>query len=79
KETPDIYLFELQNALAEATGLDVDKNTIRDALFRRGYTRKVVSRSAIEADDPPKRLGYQCEVGKYRAWQLVFLDESACN
>ncbi|KAJ6524183.1 Homeodomain-like protein, partial [Mycena capillaripes] len=42
ERTPDIYLFELQNALAEATGLDVDKNTIRDALFRRGYTRKVV-------------------------------------
>lgn len=35
ERAPDIYTFELQNAL------EVDKNTIRDALFRRGYTRKV--------------------------------------
>ncbi|KAK6981442.1 hypothetical protein R3P38DRAFT_3234215 [Favolaschia claudopus] len=37
--TPDIYLFELQECLYEATGLDVAKTTIRDALLRMGYVR----------------------------------------
>ncbi|KAF8208068.1 hypothetical protein K438DRAFT_1574587 [Mycena galopus ATCC 62051] len=41
--TPDIYTFELQQALFVHTGLDVDKDTIRNALIRRGYTRKTVS------------------------------------
>ncbi|KAJ7687051.1 hypothetical protein B0H17DRAFT_1264894 [Mycena rosella] len=41
--TPDIYTFELQQALFVHTGLNVDKDTLRNALIRRGYTRKTVS------------------------------------
>ncbi|KAJ7077936.1 hypothetical protein C8R44DRAFT_654861 [Mycena epipterygia] len=40
--TPDIYTFELQRALFVNTGLGIAKSTIRDALIRRGYTRKTV-------------------------------------
>ncbi|KAJ7108311.1 hypothetical protein C8R44DRAFT_636892 [Mycena epipterygia] len=42
--TPDIYTFELQRALLLNTGLNVAKSTIRDAIIRRGYTRKTVRR-----------------------------------
>ncbi|KAJ6571917.1 hypothetical protein B0H19DRAFT_935535 [Mycena capillaripes] len=42
ERTPDIYTFELQQALANVMGIEVDKKTIRNALLRRGYTRKVM-------------------------------------
>ncbi|KAK6971351.1 hypothetical protein R3P38DRAFT_3242555 [Favolaschia claudopus] len=76
--THDIYLFELQECLYEATGLDVAKTTIRDALLRMGYVRVHISRTALEAEEN-KRLGFQCEVGQHPPRRLVFLDEAACN
>ncbi|KAK7041106.1 hypothetical protein R3P38DRAFT_346857 [Favolaschia claudopus] len=47
-------------------------------VYTRGYTRKTISRSALEAS-PLKRLAYQAAVGIHPARRLVFLDESACN
>ncbi|KAJ7826046.1 hypothetical protein B0H14DRAFT_2368540 [Mycena olivaceomarginata] len=49
--TPDIYTFELQHALFLHSGLKVSKNTIRDAIIHRGYTRKTVSDEHTEYYD----------------------------
>ena len=42
EKRPDIYVSELQNALFEVYGTEVDATTITRALYHRGFTRKKV-------------------------------------
>ncbi|KAL1684429.1 hypothetical protein GGG16DRAFT_119817 [Schizophyllum commune] len=51
ERTPDLYLWELRNLFCNAFNCDVDARTIRNELRRHGFTRKKVTRPAIEAND----------------------------
>ncbi|KAJ7138146.1 hypothetical protein C8R44DRAFT_539225, partial [Mycena epipterygia] len=79
QRTPDIYLYEMQGQLCEHCDVDVCLWTIWTALRRRGYTRKRVSRIAAQRDTEG-RTNYEIYMAMtYRAEQLVFVDEAACN
>ncbi|KAJ7915698.1 hypothetical protein B0H13DRAFT_1580268, partial [Mycena leptocephala] len=79
ERTPDIYLHEMQAELRELCDVDVSLASIWCALRRRGYTRKRVSRVAAQRDEEA-RANYQIYMATtYRAEQLVFVDEAACN
>jgi len=76
---PDIYLHELRWELISNRRVEVDISTISRSLRRRGYTRKKLTRPAIERDEDD-RLGFEYIVATYfEPEQLVFLDESACD
>lgn len=75
----DIALEELQGSLEGVCGVLADVTTISRSLRRRGLVRKEVTRPAREQNEVA-RLIYQMKIGTtYRARQLVFVDESACD
>jgi len=79
ERTPDLYLRELQQMLFEARGVLVSEVCIERSLKRRGFTRKIVTRPALERNEE-LRAAYLIRVGlNYRADQLVFVDEAANN
>lgn len=70
-------LSELQDRLRGACNVDVSPMTIYRTLKRRGFTRKKITRPAIERDETD-RAQYQLIIGMhYEPEQLVFVDESA--
>ncbi|KAJ7280770.1 hypothetical protein C8J57DRAFT_954842, partial [Mycena rebaudengoi] len=77
--TPDICLHEIQAELRELCGVNTCLSSIWTALRRRGYKRKRVSRVATQRDEEA-RTNYEIYMTTtYRAEQLVFVDEAACN
>ncbi|KAJ7257608.1 hypothetical protein C8J57DRAFT_954382, partial [Mycena rebaudengoi] len=79
QRTPDIYLREMQQELREACDVDASILAIWRALRRRGYTRKRVSRVAVQRNEDA-RTNYEIYMTMtYLADQLVFVDEAACN
>ncbi|KAF8148746.1 hypothetical protein K438DRAFT_1468724, partial [Mycena galopus ATCC 62051] len=79
QRTPDMYLFEMQAELRERCDVNVCLWTIWTALRRRGYTRKRVSRVAAQRDEQARTNFEIYMATTYRANQLVFVDEAACN
>jgi len=75
---PDIYLSEIQDQLLEAFNITASLSTISLSLKRRGYTRKKISRAAIERDEE-RRNQYQALIAEYPPETHVYVDESACN
>ncbi|KAH7910742.1 hypothetical protein BJ138DRAFT_1101579 [Hygrophoropsis aurantiaca] len=74
-----MYLAELRDALLTARGIDVDESTISRTLHRRGFSRKKVTRAALERNEE-LRNQFQLLVGANLTTEmLVFLDEAACN
>ncbi|KIJ05014.1 hypothetical protein PAXINDRAFT_159186 [Paxillus involutus ATCC 200175] len=74
-----MYLNELQMQLGEATGSHVWVATVWRALQRIEYTRKKISKSALEHNESC-RLQYMFNIGsEYDYEQLVFVNESAFN
>jgi transposase len=51
ERTPDLYLSELKAILEEMREVEVSQETIRRSLLRRGFTRKRVSRPALERNE----------------------------
>ncbi|KAJ7157860.1 hypothetical protein C8R43DRAFT_368562 [Mycena crocata] len=79
ERTPDMYLYEMQQELLQLCNINVSLHVIWRALRRRGYTRKRVSRVAAQRDEQA-RANFQIYMAlTYRADQLVFVDEAACN
>ncbi|KAJ2932941.1 hypothetical protein H1R20_g4170, partial [Candolleomyces eurysporus] len=79
ERTPDLYLGELQEQLEDSFDIRVSEWIISETLRRRGFTRKQVSRAALERNEE-LREEYQILIAEnYRPEQLVFVDESACN
>ncbi|RXW12687.1 hypothetical protein EST38_g13170 [Candolleomyces aberdarensis] len=79
ERTPDLYLSELQEQLEDAYGISVSEYTITTSLKRAGFSRKKMTRPALERNEE-LRAQYQAFVGEnYTPEQLVFVDESACN
>ncbi|KAJ7358313.1 hypothetical protein DFH08DRAFT_657194, partial [Mycena albidolilacea] len=79
QRTPDMYLYEMQGQLREVCNVDVCLWTIWIALRHRGYTRKRVSRVAVQRDEQACTNFEIYMAITYRADQLVFDDEAACN
>ena len=70
-------LSELQDRLRGSCNVDVSPMTIYRTLKRRGFTRKKITRPALERDETD-RAQYQLIIGmNYEPEQLVFVDESA--
>jgi transposase len=77
EQKPDLMLSELQDRLRGSCGVDVSPITIYRTLKRRGFTRKKMTRPAVERDETD-RAEYQLLIGTYyEPEQLVFVDESA--
>lgn len=81
ERTPDASLPELKSLLHQARRVSVSEATISRVLRRRGFTRKRVTRIALERDDDERDLymadiGLNCNGGGDK---LVFVDESACD
>ncbi|KAJ7110951.1 hypothetical protein C8R44DRAFT_534745, partial [Mycena epipterygia] len=79
ERTPDIYLREIQTELRDNCGVDTCLLTIWRALRRRGWTRKWISRVAAQRDKDGRATYQIYMTTTYRADQLVFVDEAACN
>lgn len=79
ERTPDIYLRELQQELEAVCGAVASEATIERALKRRGYSRKKVTRAAVEASAEAQSRYMRIVSSIYREDQFVFVDESACN
>ncbi|VDC02747.1 unnamed protein product [Peniophora sp. CBMAI 1063] len=78
EQSPDLTLRELRQALVTAYAIDVTEQTISNSLKRRGWSRKKLSRPALEQDEE-KRAAFRLEIAQYAPWMLVFLDESAAD
>ncbi|KAJ2913748.1 hypothetical protein MD484_g6667, partial [Candolleomyces efflorescens] len=79
ERTPDLYLTELQEELEVSFDIRVSEWIVAETLRRRGFTRKQVSRAALERNEE-LREEYQILIAEnYRPDQLVFVGESACN
>ncbi|KAF8493763.1 hypothetical protein F5888DRAFT_1617681, partial [Russula emetica] len=60
--TLDMYLSELRNTLLTGRGIDVDESTVSCTLYRRGYTRKKVSRVHCSAAPLLVLRQFRCHV-----------------
>ncbi|KAJ7631500.1 hypothetical protein B0H17DRAFT_899425, partial [Mycena rosella] len=79
QRTPDIYLHEMQQELRELCDVEASLVAIWRALRHRGYTRKRVSRVAVQRDTNGRDNYMIYMTTTYHADQLVFVDEAACN
>ncbi|KAJ7611043.1 hypothetical protein DFH06DRAFT_901728, partial [Mycena polygramma] len=78
ERTPYIFLYELQAELLEHD-IEASLTSIWRALRRRGFTRKRVSRVAAQRNEDARANFQIYMTNTYRADQLVFVDEAACN
>ncbi|KAG1742268.1 uncharacterized protein EDB91DRAFT_1002853, partial [Suillus paluster] len=76
---PDILLTKMQDQLQEICGVEVLISMISRTIRRQGFTRKKVTRPAIEHDEND-RAAYKMLVGEhFQPEHLVFADESHFN
>ncbi|KAF8872380.1 hypothetical protein BD779DRAFT_1397552, partial [Infundibulicybe gibba] len=61
---PDILLKELQDQLREVCGAEGSISTIWRTLRRRGFTRKQITRPAIERDEDD-RAAFKMLIGEH--------------
>ncbi|KAF8835701.1 hypothetical protein BDN67DRAFT_1015314 [Paxillus ammoniavirescens] len=78
KQTPDLYLDELQEMLSVSCNVNISCSTIWRTLRRSGFTMKKMTRIAIERSSQ-KRLEYLARISMYQANQLVFVEESSVD
>jgi len=78
RQSPDLYLDELQEMMAVSCGIDVSRATVWRTLRRAGFTMKKITRVAAERS-AQKRLEYLARIGEYNAEQLIFVDESSVD
>lgn len=77
EHSPDIYLEELRANLAEYAGCKASISAISRALHKMGYTRKKITKVALERSEE-RRMQYVLRMGSnYQPRQLVFVDESS--
>jgi len=72
------YQDELVHWLWHEHGASVDRSTVSRVLKRRGWTRKILRRIALERSDELRCL-YRDDMCRFAAEDLVFLDESIFN
>jgi len=78
QKTPDLYLDELREILAQNCGVHVSLSSVWRTLRSAGFTMKKITRVAAERS-ASKRLEYLARIGQYEARQLVFVDESSVD
>lgn len=77
-DEPDLYLDELVEYLEIQWGRSVSESTVCRRLQERGLKLKVMSRVAGQRDEE-QRSHWRDDVQRYRADQLVFVDECAAS
>lgn len=78
KARPTLYLDELRDGLWKERELYLSIPTLYRELRRLAVTHKAVTREASERDDMLRAV-WQGEMGRYRAEQFVFIDESGID
>ena len=76
---PNMYLDEIQQRLCAVLNLDISLATISRTLHRLAFTRKGVSKAALERDENLRVL-WRLDMAQYEDPEMfVFLDESAVD
>ena len=76
---PNMYLDEIQQRLCAVLNLDIFLATISHTLHRLTFTRKGVSKAALERDENLRVL-WRLDMAQYEDPEMfVFLDESAVD
>ncbi|OJT10703.1 hypothetical protein TRAPUB_12796 [Trametes pubescens] len=76
---PDLTLEELQTYLLEVCNVKASTMTIWRTLKRRGFSRKMVTRPAVERNERD-RMAYKMLIGEhFQPHHLVFADETHFN
>jgi len=76
EERPMAYLDEMAYFLLDEYGVDVDEVTVWKCLHRLGWSRKIQRKVARERNQTLRNAWF-VKLGRWRADQLIFLDESA--
>ncbi|KAJ8461838.1 hypothetical protein ONZ45_g18152 [Pleurotus djamor] len=76
---PDIFLSEIRHALSTALNVDVSRQSISRSLYRRGWTRKAVTRIGRERNEEIRAQYHAQIAAEYPPETHVYLDESHCN
>ena len=77
-QKPGIYLDEIRNELAEATGIHISASAICRCLKRVGYSRQRMKLVAIQRDDG-LRAQFVSDVSLYEPEMLIFIDETGSD
>lgn len=77
-DRPTAYLDEMCWFLWDIYGIALDPTTVSRALQRRGWSRKVTRRRALEASDSARAEWLERRRG-WKQMELVFIDESAAH
>ncbi|EUC54457.1 DDE family endonuclease [Rhizoctonia solani AG-3 Rhs1AP] len=75
---PSLYLDELQAALYTHRAVNVSLSTISRALVAAAYSRKSISREALERNEA-LRAAWQAQWGFYDASAYLWIDECGIN
>jgi len=76
EERPMAYLDEMAYFLLDEYGVAVDEVTVWKCLHRLGWSRKIQRKVARERNQTLRNAWF-VKLGRWRADQLIFLDESA--
>jgi len=78
KHKPDLYQEEMATFLNDEFNIKVSPWSVKRALKRRGWSKKVAKKIARERNQE-LRDDYFLRMGDYHSFQMVFIDESGCD
>lgn len=75
-EKPDLYLYEMELFLLDEFEVYIPKSTIKDALNRKGWSKKTARQKAKE-QNADLRDDYCHLISEFCSYHLVYVNESA--